>query len=179
MKDQDNSLWPQRQPVPLADLLGARVEQYYALNKPVPLAGQWGSAKASVWADQHGITSPDTQVLMRYGPSNGWLDGQPAAVTRRIGNGSITYIGTDMDDAAMKQAMSWMLAESGVSAIMQDVPPEVDVAIRSGEGKRIMILTNYGLQMVTIQLPEPMEDALHEKKVTSISLPRYGVSVLK
>ncbi len=37
MKDEDNSLFPQRQPGPLVDLLGARVEQFYALDKPVPL----------------------------------------------------------------------------------------------------------------------------------------------
>jgi beta-galactosidase len=35
MKDEFNSLNPQRQPGPLVDTLGGRVEQYYALEKPV------------------------------------------------------------------------------------------------------------------------------------------------
>ena len=35
MKDEDNGLQPQRQPGPLAELLGGRVEQYYALVDPV------------------------------------------------------------------------------------------------------------------------------------------------
>jgi beta-galactosidase len=35
MKDEFNSLNPQRQPGPLVDALGGRVEQYYALEKPV------------------------------------------------------------------------------------------------------------------------------------------------
>ena len=83
MKDADNSLWVQRQPGPLADLLGARVEQYYALTSSVPASGVWGNTSDSIWADQLRVLSTDTQVLMHYGPSNGWLDDQPAAVTRK------------------------------------------------------------------------------------------------
>ena len=45
MKDEDNSLYPQRQPGPLADLLGARVEQFYALLKPVPVEGNLGKQR--------------------------------------------------------------------------------------------------------------------------------------
>ena len=47
MKDDDNALWPQRQPGPLVDLLGGRVEQYYALVDTVPVEGKWGPATAS------------------------------------------------------------------------------------------------------------------------------------
>ena len=42
MKDEDNSLFPERQPGPLAATLGARVEQFYALDQPVPVSGVWG-----------------------------------------------------------------------------------------------------------------------------------------
>ena len=46
MKDDDNGLWPQRQPGPLTDLLGGRVEQYYALVDPVPVEGKWGAGES-------------------------------------------------------------------------------------------------------------------------------------
>ena len=39
MKDDFNALLPQRQPGYLADALGARVEQYYALEKEFPVSG--------------------------------------------------------------------------------------------------------------------------------------------
>jgi beta-galactosidase len=39
-----------------------------------------------------------------YGESNGWLDGQPAAMTRKVGKGRITYIGAWMDEKAMLTA---------------------------------------------------------------------------
>ena len=47
MKDDDNSLQPERQPGPLAALLGGRVEQYYALLQPVPVQGNWGKGECT------------------------------------------------------------------------------------------------------------------------------------
>ena len=52
MKDEYNALNPQRQPGPLAETLGGRVEQYYALESPVPVSGDLGTGTASLWAEQ-------------------------------------------------------------------------------------------------------------------------------
>jgi len=179
MKDEDNSLFPQRQPGPLAELLGARVEQWYALDKPVPIDGEWGAGEDRVWAEQISVRSPETKTLMRYGKSNGWLDGQPAAVTRSVGQGSITYIGAGLDKETMKTAAKWMTREAGLKPIMSDLPDDVDLAIRSGNGKRVFIITNYGASPRTIALPSPMQDVLLGGTVSSVMLPQYGVAVLR
>jgi len=179
MKDEDNTLYPQRQPGPLASLLGARVEQWYALDSTVPVSGVWGSGPTTLWAEQLGITSPDTKVLMTYGKSNGWLDGQPAAVTRQVGKGSITYIAAALDEPTMLKAATWMLKESGIDAILPNIPEGVDVALRSGEGKQILILTNYNSDLRTITLPNAMEDVLTGIKSSTVTLPQYGVAVLR
>lgn len=179
MKDEDNSLYPQRQPGPLADLLGARVEQWYALDKPIPIDGEWGSGENHVWAEQLSVSSPETRTLMRYGKSNGWLDGQPAAVTRSVGKGSITYIGAGLEGATMKAAAEWMMKEAGLHPIMSELPEDVDLAIRSGNGKRIFIFTNYAASPRAIALPGPMEDVLMGGTVSSVTLPQYGVAVLQ
>ena len=97
MKDDDNGLQPERQPGPLGELLGGRVEQYYALIDPVPVEGQWGTGESPFWAELLSAKDKDTEVLLRYGKSNGWLDGQPAAITSKVGKGRITYIGAWLD----------------------------------------------------------------------------------
>jgi beta-galactosidase len=179
MKDEDNSLYPQRQPGPLAELLGARVEQWYSLDKPVPIDGEWGAGENRMWAEQLSVSSPETRTLMRYGKSNGWLDGQPAAVTRPVGQGSITYIGAGLEGATMKAATEWMMKEAGIRPIMSDLPEDVDLAVRSGNGKQVFIFTNYGVSPHTIPLAGPMEDVLMGGTVSSITLPQYGVAVLR
>ena len=109
MKDSYDALYPERQPGPLAGLLGAHVEEFYALEKQVPVSGQLGSGAASVWAELLSPNNAETQVLMRYGASNGWLDGQPAVITRQVGKGSITYVGAWLDDSLMsKLTASWI-----------------------------------------------------------------------
>lgn len=179
MKDEDNGLWPQRQPGPLAALLGARVEQFYALDSTVPLSGDWGNGEDTLWAEQLSTTSPETKVLMRYGKSNGWLDDQPAAVTRKLGKGSITYIGASLDPAAMKRAAAWMLSDAGLEPVLPNIPEGVDVGIRSGNNKRVLVLTNYNPQPVTIALPSTMHDVLAGSTTSSVTLPQYGVAVLQ
>ena len=79
----------------------------------------------------------------------------------------------------MKAAARWMMREAGLAPIMNDLPDDVDLAIRSGNGKRVYILTNYGVSLRTIALPSVMEDLLVGGRVSSVTLPQYGVAILR
>jgi hypothetical protein len=79
----------------------------------------------------------------------------------------------------MKAAAKWMMREAGLDPIMGDLPDDVDLAIRSGNGKQVYILTNYGVSPRTIALPSMMEDVLVGGRVSSVTLPQYGVAVLR
>ena len=178
MKDDDNSLQPERQPGPLATLLGGRVEQYYALTSPVPVTGNWGSGESPLWAELLSTKDSATEVLMRYGKSNGWLDGQPAAITRKVGNGRITYIGAWLDPKTMAAAAKWMIDSSGVKPALGPVPAGVEVSARHGAHGVVYILINFSATPQRIALPAPMTDVLEGGSKQSITLPRYGVAVL-
>ena len=179
MKDADNSLEVERQPGPLVDLLGGRVEQFYALDEKVPVSGTWGSGTDEVWAEQMSTKAPDAEVLMRYGKSNGWLDGQPAAVTRKVGKGRITYIGAMLDRTTLTTAAKWMLATSGLEPVLQSMPEGVEVSVRSGGGKRVVILENLSEESKTVTLPGVMEDVLTGVRAATLQMTPYGVAVLR
>ena len=178
MKDIDNALQIERQPGPLVPMLGGRVEQYYALTAPVPITGSWGAGTSKEWAELLSTKDPATKVLMRYGKSNGWLDDQPAAITRKVGKGSITYIGAWLDETTMKNAAKWMTDASGVSAKLGPVPAGVDVYPREGDHGKVYILVNFSKAAQTITLPAAMQDVLKGGKTRSVVLPVYGVAVL-
>jgi beta-galactosidase len=179
MKDGDNSRWPQRQPGPLAELLGGAVEQYYAIKAPVPLTGDWGVGTADGAVEQLIAIKPDVKVLMRYGKSDGWLDGQPAAITRSVGHGSITYIGAALDDASMRRAAEWMLKTSGVGPELPAVPDGVEVYRRAGADRNIFIFENLGPRAETVRLPHEMTNLLDGGKAPNFTLERYGVAVME
>jgi beta-galactosidase len=178
MKTSDDALQPERQPGPLATLLGARVEAYYALLNPVPVSGQFGANTSRLWAEDLDNLSPDTRVLETYGKSNGWLDGKPAIVTRKVGKGSITYVGVWMDDAGMTKLTDWMTSMSGVRAAFGPVPEGVDVNARCGKDHTVFILINFAKDTQNVRLPVPMQDVLKDGTVSSVALPQYGVAVL-
>jgi beta-galactosidase len=178
MKDDDNSLQPERQPGPLAALLGGRVEQYYALLQPVPVQGNWGKGESQLWAELLGAKDSGTEVLMRYGKSNGWLDGQPAAISRKVGNGRITYIGAWLDPKTMAEAAKWMTDTSGVKPVFGPVPAGVEVSARSGAHGAVFILINLSGKPQAIALPHEMNDVLEGGSKRSVNLPNYGVAVL-
>lgn len=179
LKDGDNGLWPQRQPGPLADLLGARVAQWYALDRQIAVEGAGGRGQASTWAERLELTAPDTEVLLRYGTANGWLDGQPAAVTRRVGKGRITYVGANLDPALTAALLKRFTAESGVAPVLPGLPEGVDASIRQGGGHRVLVLTNYAAEPRQIALPNAMRDVLGTGERRALTLPRYGVAVLE
>jgi beta-galactosidase len=168
---------PQRQPGYLVDALGARVEQYYALEKDVPLSGAWGSGEASTWAEQLNSHASDDEVLLTYGKSNGWLDNQPAAITRAYGKGRITYIGAVLDDTLMAAAAAWMMQKSGVTSVFGPVPDGVEVSRRVGPGKQVFVLINYSQVNRRVALPHAMKMALDESQTDAVDLPPYGVAI--
>ncbi|WP_158751874.1 beta-galactosidase [Acidobacterium sp. S8] len=178
MKDEYDALNVERQPGPLVDALGGRVEQFYALEDKVPVSGDTGSGSASLWAEQLSAKAVDTQVLLRYGASNGWLDNQPAAITRKVGKGTITYVGAWIDDDLLAKLTSSLLQQHGVKPILPDAPDGVEVCQRKGNGHSVLILINHNTAKAHVKLPHEMRDLLGDGSRTSVDLPAYGVDVL-
>jgi beta-galactosidase len=183
MKDENNGLQPERQPGPLVNLLGGRVEQYYALTDSIPIEGNFGSAKSQamqgkLWAELLSAKEDDVEVLARYGKSNGWLDGQPVAITRKVGRGRITYIGAWFDEEGMEAAGEWMLDISGVKSALASVPQGVEVYPRYGTNKVVYVIVNFANDAQTVVLPVSMADVLAGGVKKSVSLVRFGVAVL-
>ena len=83
----------------------------------MPVSGAWGAGESkNLGRNRSPVQSPETKTLMTYGKSNGWLDDQPAAVTRKVGQGSITYLGMSLEGATAEVAAKWMLERSGCRA---------------------------------------------------------------
>jgi beta-galactosidase len=72
-----------------------------------------------------------------------------------------------------------MLSDAGLAPVLPNIPEGVDVAMRSGDNKHVLILTNYNAHPVTIALPSAMQDVLAGGNTSSVTLPQYGVAVLQ
>ncbi|MEO1969306.1 MAG: beta-galactosidase [Sphingomonadaceae bacterium] len=176
MKDGHDALWPERQPGPLRSLLGAQVEQFYALDKPVNVTGDFGKGKASIWAEWLRPEAKNVQILARYSDPGGWLDGKAAMVTRQIGKGSITYIGAWFDDDVLTKIASKLLADADIKAFLPNTDPDLEIGLRAGEGKSVLIAINHG--NAPHKLPVPSGARLLTGALQDGAVPAHSVAVL-
>ena len=182
MKDEYDSLDPHRQPGPFADALGARVEQYYALEGNIavnsPLSGDDGSA--SVWAESLEPTSPFAVPFIKYGKGNGWLEGKAAAIYRNIGRGRLTYIGALLDPMTLSKALDPMNLPSVPPLLKGEIPVGVEVCSRTGTGNhRVFIVINHGKSRVSLQLQVSATNLLTGDLGSSLELAPQGVAVFR
>ncbi len=178
VKDEYNALLPSRPPGPLADLAGVEVEDYYALETPVPVQGEGLRGSSLLWAERLKPLAPECSVVARYGPCNGWLDGQPAITEREIGPGRVWYVGVNLDSAAQDKLMARILNAAEVPQI--ESPPGVEIRVRTRpDGTDIYIVINHNRYEAKIRLPWEGYEHLHKQAARgTLSLPSYSAAVL-
>ncbi len=114
-KDRRGHLWEGPWAAPILDLIGAKIEFYDTLPAPNVAHVMAGDATYawSTWGD---VLAPaeGTRVLATY--ADQFYAGSVAAVTRRLGQGTVTYIGVDSADGALEaRLMRDELARDGVA----------------------------------------------------------------
>ena len=182
MKDAYNALDPRGQPGPLAEALGARVAQFYALDATVPIDSLCcDEHHAAVWAEQLTTTSPYAVPFLTYGESNGWLDGKAAAVYRNIGKGRLTYIGTLLDPPTLSDTLAnYLLNVPSILPLLKgELPPDVEVCMRQGAGNhRVFVVINHSRSETShLLLAVNAINLLSDTQANAIDLPPQGVAV--
>jgi beta-galactosidase len=200
MKNEFDSLNPQRQPGPLAEALGAKVEQYYALEKPVRVhaegAAEEGSG-ANIWAEMLIASSPDAHVNLTYSDPGGWLDAKPAMITRAAGKGTISYLGALPASGLMSAVLTSAAEAAGEIQLSERLPESLELCTRtSADGHKLLILINHseapaqgvlpgqyrsllsGITLTPTAVPDAERKMSGSSDATRIELPPQGVAVL-
>jgi beta-galactosidase len=179
MKDKFNALLPTRPPGPLAEIAGVEVEDYYALQNPIPVKGRLFEGTSKQWAERLKILDPKLTIpVAHYGNANGWLDDQPAITVHPFGRGMVYYVGAYLDEASQQVLMDHILTTSEIKPFT--APANIEVRKRIGKtGEDIYIVINHGRTEQVVQLPWPSYEHLDQQEVKgAIKLPPYGVAIV-
>lgn len=181
MKDRHNALLPLRQPGALAELAGVEVEEYYALERPVPVADTRFKGIASLWAESLRILEKagQTTIMARYGASNGWLDGQPAITFNPYGDGFVYMVGAYLDADSQQTLVNQVISAANLNPFA--APPTVEVRTRTlADGKLLYFVINHSRAEQEINLPWPAVEHLSGQKVSAghLVLSPYAVALL-
>lgn len=103
-KDRRGHLWEGPWAAPLLDLIGADIELFDTL--PMPIKGSVRTAESThTWSSWAEILALHEGTIELARHSTDFYSDSVAACTRRLGKGSVTYVGTDSDDGTLEYEM--------------------------------------------------------------------------
>jgi len=167
VKNRDGALLPESQPGSgFRQALGAVVREFYAVREPLALEGLDGLGTAQVWGEWLETEALDTEVLLKFGHGHSWLESQAAMVSRREGEGRITYLGTWPDASLMDAVIRWCHLQSPFKHAPLSLPSTLEfnrlgsathetvVAINHGSSAyRLPLDQGWSIQMGSLELP--------------------------
>ncbi len=139
-KDPHGHLWEAAWAEPIYGLIGARIPIYDDL--PVGVNGHVATGgKTYAWGSWGDILEPqaDTEVLAQY--ADQFYSGRAAAVTHKLGRGTVTYIGVDTLDGELERALMHRVFQAA-GATPANLDPNFLVDWRDG----FWVATNFASQ---------------------------------
>ena len=173
-----------RTPLPglLSDVMGVTVEDYvpiYSAKQGVKLSTAIGDgvadAACGLWAD---ILQPSgAEVLGTY--TTGAYAGKPAISMNKFGKGKAIYIGADLDAASLASVLRSLARSASVQQPL-DVPPGVELTVRTSGGKNWIFLLNHTGDVQTVGIATNFTDIVTREKLAGrVSVSSYGVRILQ
>jgi beta-galactosidase len=139
--------------------VGASYGEYTNLTAGVPVRGRGDlavpkGATATAWADALVRDGAESLVDYEHPHIGRWA----AITTHRYGGGRVTYVGTLPDSELAVALGRWL--RPGPDR-WTDRPPSVTVtSARNREGERVLFVSNWSWDRVTVPLPVAARDAL-------------------
>ena len=156
-------------------LIGARVDEYWPVAPGAEVAVSFGSGAgvhAHTWSEWLELES--AEPVANY--ASGVLEGRPAVVRNRVGDGIAYYVSAGLDDDGLELVARTAWEDAGVAPVAE-APPGVEVCRR---GAYLFVL-NHTDEPVDVGLPFPRAAELlrGEEIETPVRLSALGVAVLR
>jgi beta-galactosidase len=146
-KDKNGHLFEDKWAEKIWPLIGAKIKMYDVLPDDIyaevlmnDVKYQWNN-----WAD---ILESDTKTEVWASYNDQFYKGAAAVTNRKLGKGSVTYIGVDSDDGRIEKDVLARLYNS-IGITTESLPEGVVKVWRSG----FWIAINYSSQSVKIEIP--------------------------
>jgi len=146
-KDREIHLWPAKFAEPIYKLIGAEIDFYDLPAAGIPDTVVMDNRKYA-WNSWGEILSPvqGTDIWATY--SGNFYSGRPAITFRRLGKGTVTYVGADSKDGILEKEVLKKIY-NGLKIHIETYPEGVMVEYRDGFG----IAVNYGDKDYELDLP--------------------------
>jgi beta-galactosidase len=160
-KDRTGRMWEGKFSAPLVPLIGADISFYdMMLEDGDGRVAMAGDPKPFVWNNWADVLAPaaGTETWATY--ANQFFKGKAAVVSRRIGHGTVTYIGPDTEDSRLeREVVRRVFREAGIG--VASYPEGIFVEWRDG----FWVAVNYSSAPYALPLPAGAEILFGDKKL--------------
>lgn len=146
-KDRNAKLWEMKWAEPIYNLIGAKVPFYDLMPDTVQGTVKMlnKTYKWNTWADVLD-PMPGTEVWAKY--SNQFYAGRAAVINRKLGKGTVTFVGPDTHDGSLeKDVLKMVYREAGIP--VADLPKGVIIEWRDG----FWVGVNYSPKAYQVPIP--------------------------
>ncbi|MBN2047302.1 MAG: beta-galactosidase, partial [Anaerolineaceae bacterium] len=180
VKDRDNRLLPSRPPGTLSELTGVEVEEYYPLDTPAPVTGNFFKGVSNLWAEKLKVLAKDSvHVVAHFEDYNGWIDQQPAITMNTYQQGYVYYVGCYLDQAAQEKFVSYVANFALFNPTLKNLPEGVELARRMKGKRKIDVLINHTPRKRSVRFRGDLYEYITQEVYDGeVVLPPYAVAVL-
>ncbi len=167
-KDREGHLWEAKFAAPIYNLIGAEIE-FYDLPMPHSVDSVLMNNTKYAWKTWGEILKPQqgTEVWAIF--QDDFYAGKPAVISRKLGKGTVTYVGVDSNDGLLETDILIKLL-SQLNIPVEHYPAGITVEYRDGFG----IAVNYSDRIYSLNIPSGSTFLVGTKE-----LPTAGVAVWK
>jgi len=167
-KDREMHLWEVKFAEPIYNLIGAEIE-FYDLPMPHAQDSVLMDNRNYAWKTWGEIFKPQqgTEVWATY--QGDFYAGKPAVISRKLGKGTVTYVGVDSNNGLLEKDVLKKLYAS-LNIHIENYPEGVTVDYRDGLG----IGVNYSDKKYQMNIPDDAKIMIGSKE-----LPTAGVVIWK
>ena len=168
LQDRNGHLWEAKFYEPMWELIGAEVDSYDLLMPHSPDKIRFNNQEY-FWTSWGDLLKPNSGTETWATFEGDFYAGTPAIVSRKLGKGTVTYIGVDSKSGDLeKQVLSKLYKQQGIP--VENYPEGVMVEYRDGFG----VAVNYSDKVYEMDLPANAEILVGTK-----SMKTAGVLVWK
>ena len=146
-KNRDGQLWQGPWAYPILKLIGAKID-FFDLMMPETKGTVKMNGKMYPWNNWGDVLSPDAGTSSPAVYANQFYAGKSAVVSRKLGKGTVTYVGIDSEDGLFeKDVLKSVYQKAGIST--DNLPKGIYVFWRQG----FNVAVNYSSADYTLTIP--------------------------
>ena len=180
-RDLNNNVVPETLPGCLRDLAGVTIEEYGRQNqskaRPLALSLKGKTVTTDLWYESLKLEG-DTKTLAKW--TSRHLKGQPAVSIRKLGKGSVVYVGTYMTRSVSSSLLPVLAQQAGLKPLWPSAPAGVEVVRRQEGPRKLWFLINHNEKSISLKSPPRGIDLITGKRVPAVlHLKAYDLAIIK